>query len=201
MGDAAVRPATATPRCRRPRSRHRPSPGWHVRLQGRSARRGLFNNSSDRGSPGGLLTTRVEAVFAGDGQEGVLTEPHDLVGWTVPCSSYEEIIIGPHVSRLVAAWPPARRAGGATRRPASSRRRAPVSGLNLTEVRERAKAHGIGARGPRTGARCAGVQVQGGHRKAGSGTSPARKALESHPHAENSVSQKPIFGESRFQAL
>jgi len=98
------------------------------------------------GSPGGLLTTRVEAVFAGDGQEGVLTEPHDLVGWTVPCSSYEEIIIGPHVSRLVAAWPPARRAGGGTRRPASSRRRAPVSGLNLTEVRERAKAQGIGAR-------------------------------------------------------
>ena len=55
MGDAAVLPTTATPRCRRPRSRHRPSPGWHVTLQGGSARRGLFNNSSDTGIPGVLL--------------------------------------------------------------------------------------------------------------------------------------------------
>jgi len=37
----------------------------------------------------------------------------------------------------------ARRAGGGTRRPSRGRRRTPTSGVDNTEVRERAKAQGI----------------------------------------------------------
>lgn len=90
------------------------------------------------------MAQKIQTLFIDDldGSEADGTVHFGLDGteYEIDLNSGHAQALRDALARYVTA---ARRASGSTRRPARSGRRAPVSGLNTTEVREWAKAQGI----------------------------------------------------------